>query len=442
MSETNLITISRQEERPFDYAALRQKAIEIVQKLSGKIWTDYNAHDPGITILEQIVFALTEVGYKSSFDIEDYLVSPDGKINYENQALYSASRIKSLCTVTQDDYSLFFEKKIVYKKEDGSYKNPEKVIFNIDDYNSWYKVIICVAEPKNDLIKSAVVESFWSLWKKWRCMGDLVCELEINWEGSFSPKVDDKNAMNWEHLPEGDYHKWNNLSPIIELFPAIYREGNNPQLLMDYLYPIEDGMRKFLRILENFPNIYSIDENVSIDLDSLDCKQCNSRPFNQMLAMYGVRFPKLGLVSEYRSICCKKQYLRELPELLCHRVGSSWRRHVELMLGILHDNEDPLKIYYTDCLFGIESAGRVRVVFFADLEKLEKNVRDEIEKFVSSEIPAHLLPIFFWKTLDEEEGFAKLYSEWMKGKPENYKVSPEMELWFKRGLTASNGGWL
>ena len=32
--------------------------------------------------------------------------------------------------------------------------------------------------------------------------------------------------MNWEHLPEGDYHKWNNLSPIIELFPAIYREGN------------------------------------------------------------------------------------------------------------------------------------------------------------------------------------------------------------------------
>ena len=80
--------------------------------------------------------------------------------------------------------------------------------------------------------------------------------------------------------------------------------------------------------------------------------------------------------------------------------------------------------------------------FFADLEKLEKNVRDEIEKFVSSEIPAHLLPIFFWKTLDEEEGFAKLYSEWMKGKPENYKVSPEMELWFKRGLTASNGDWL
>ena len=64
MSGTNLITISRQEERPFDYAALRQKAIEIVQKLSGKIWTDYNAHDPGITILEQIVFALTEVGYK------------------------------------------------------------------------------------------------------------------------------------------------------------------------------------------------------------------------------------------------------------------------------------------------------------------------------------------------------------------------------------------
>ena len=437
MSETNHITISRQEERPFDYAALRQKAIEIVQKLSGKIWTDYNAHDPGITILEQIVFALTEVGYKSSFDIEDYLVSSDGKINYENQALYSASYFDSKCTVTRDDYSLFFEEKIFYKNN----KHPDKVIFDIDEKYGFYKVIICIEESENDLIRNVVIESFWSLWRKWRCMGDHVCCVEISW-GGIPHKKDENKKENNKSLPEGNFHKWNNLSPIIELFPAIYREGNNSQLLMDYLYPIENVMRTFLEKIEHFPNNYSINENVSIDLDSADSKQCKSRPFNQMLAMYGVRFPKLGLVSEFRSIRCKKKYLRELPELLCHRVGSSWQRHVELMLGILHDEEDPLKIYYIDGIFGNEDAGRVRVVFFTDLERMELEERNEIEKFVSSEIPAHLLPYFFWKPLDEEEHFAKLHSEWKKGMPLKYNVSPEMELWFKRGLTASNGDWL
>ena len=37
------------------------------QKFSGEKWTDYNYHDPGITLLEQICYAITDLGYKSNF---------------------------------------------------------------------------------------------------------------------------------------------------------------------------------------------------------------------------------------------------------------------------------------------------------------------------------------------------------------------------------------
>jgi hypothetical protein len=37
-----------------NFERLRDEAIENVQKYSGAEWTDYNLHDPGITILEAL----------------------------------------------------------------------------------------------------------------------------------------------------------------------------------------------------------------------------------------------------------------------------------------------------------------------------------------------------------------------------------------------------
>lgn len=37
-----------------DFNFLKNKGIDYIQKLSGDIWTDYNDHDPGVTILEQL----------------------------------------------------------------------------------------------------------------------------------------------------------------------------------------------------------------------------------------------------------------------------------------------------------------------------------------------------------------------------------------------------
>ncbi|HEX8580187.1 MAG TPA: hypothetical protein VF655_11425 [Allosphingosinicella sp.] len=61
-----------------NFAALRAEAIAFVQRCSGAIWTDYNEHDPGVTILEQLCYALTELGYRAGFPIEDLIAGEEG----------------------------------------------------------------------------------------------------------------------------------------------------------------------------------------------------------------------------------------------------------------------------------------------------------------------------------------------------------------------------
>ncbi len=70
----------------FDY--LLKKGIEYIQKYSGEKWTDYNYHDPGITILEQLCYAITDLGYKSNFPIEDLLMINVDDFDYEKNNLF------------------------------------------------------------------------------------------------------------------------------------------------------------------------------------------------------------------------------------------------------------------------------------------------------------------------------------------------------------------
>jgi len=69
------------------YDELLAEGIELIQKFSGNQWTDYNFHDPGITFLEQICFAITDLGYKSNFPVEDILFIGQDKFDLEKHNL-------------------------------------------------------------------------------------------------------------------------------------------------------------------------------------------------------------------------------------------------------------------------------------------------------------------------------------------------------------------
>ena len=61
-----------------DYKALRAEGMALIRQLSGHIWTDHNLHDPGITSLEALCYALTDLSYRTSFSTLELLSSqPD-----------------------------------------------------------------------------------------------------------------------------------------------------------------------------------------------------------------------------------------------------------------------------------------------------------------------------------------------------------------------------
>jgi len=57
----------------FDARALFDEGLAEVRRLSSALWTDHNTHDPGITTLELLCYALTELSYRHSLPIEDRL---------------------------------------------------------------------------------------------------------------------------------------------------------------------------------------------------------------------------------------------------------------------------------------------------------------------------------------------------------------------------------
>lgn len=70
--ETTL-TIPRNPVYPpsMDFARLRREGIRHIERMGSGIWTDYNAHDPGITILEVLCYALTDLGHRTNLPPPD-----------------------------------------------------------------------------------------------------------------------------------------------------------------------------------------------------------------------------------------------------------------------------------------------------------------------------------------------------------------------------------
>lgn len=88
-----------------DYTALRKKGIDLIEKLGSTYWTDYNIHDPGITLLELLCFAQTEVGFKLGFSIEDLLAyDTNQEVNWDEQCFYTAREILTINPFSDNDW--------------------------------------------------------------------------------------------------------------------------------------------------------------------------------------------------------------------------------------------------------------------------------------------------------------------------------------------------
>ncbi len=61
-----------------DFAWLRQRGLHLLEQLSGRVWTDYNLHDPGVTLLEALCYALTDLSHRASQPVPTLLATAPG----------------------------------------------------------------------------------------------------------------------------------------------------------------------------------------------------------------------------------------------------------------------------------------------------------------------------------------------------------------------------
>lgn len=94
----------KRDDGPTSFEALRAQGLHLLQGLSGARWTDHNLHDPGITLLEQLCFSLTDVAYRAGFDVADHLAAEGDRIDFEALSLHPPAQVLPCRATTAEDY--------------------------------------------------------------------------------------------------------------------------------------------------------------------------------------------------------------------------------------------------------------------------------------------------------------------------------------------------
>ena len=85
-----------------DFEFLKKTGIEYIESMGGGLWTDYNEHDPGITMLEMLAYAITDLGNRIDLPMSDLLTTKDD--HDISKQFYKAADILPNKAVTALDY--------------------------------------------------------------------------------------------------------------------------------------------------------------------------------------------------------------------------------------------------------------------------------------------------------------------------------------------------
>ena len=104
MDENLTISTLKPSDIAFDYDGLRKQGIESIKNSASAIWTDYNIHDPGITSLELLCYALTDLSYRSHYSIPDLMRQKEDNSADIIKEFFTAAQIFPNRSLTRLDY--------------------------------------------------------------------------------------------------------------------------------------------------------------------------------------------------------------------------------------------------------------------------------------------------------------------------------------------------
>lgn len=138
--------------RSMDWTLLRREGIRHIENLGSAIWTDFNLHDPGITLLEILCYALTDLGYRTNLPAKD-LFAGSGEKDF-----YTAKTILPCAPVTAIDLRKLLvdlpgvrnawveqnkEPEVRFKLDIRYFETPAKLGEDFSGLlNSWYQSIV------------------------------------------------------------------------------------------------------------------------------------------------------------------------------------------------------------------------------------------------------------------------------------------------------------
>ena len=85
------------------YDEIKEEALSFINKIGGEKWNDLSECDPGITILENLLFAIMDIDYRSKFLMLD-LLADDPSSPSENIQFFNADEILTSTPITLKDY--------------------------------------------------------------------------------------------------------------------------------------------------------------------------------------------------------------------------------------------------------------------------------------------------------------------------------------------------
>ncbi len=103
MSDTDFIAKTPALLKSQDFVALRSEGLERIEALAHELWTDYNVHDPGITLLELFCYGITELGYRTGYDVADLLTEIRGGVPVNDSDFHTARQVLTNHPVSFDD---------------------------------------------------------------------------------------------------------------------------------------------------------------------------------------------------------------------------------------------------------------------------------------------------------------------------------------------------
>lgn len=148
---------------------LKTEGVMALQKIAGDVWSLYNDVDPGVTLLEHLCWALSEVAYCADFPLEDLLTGMDGRLAVPDQ-FPDQSEILSHQPVSADDYG-----KVLFDSLSGLRALQILSERDVNGHSTGRQ--ICYLAPQSGLDDAAVrhlAQSAWHHLRYWRLPGHAV----------------------------------------------------------------------------------------------------------------------------------------------------------------------------------------------------------------------------------------------------------------------------